>query len=70
MTMPEFLHLESEMSLSVEALIDGRYHIPLELSNYQRGKLKGRKPSSAILYKHQNGHFYIHIFIQDIDKCS
>ncbi|MEQ8467120.1 MAG: transposase, partial [Coleofasciculus sp. E1-EBD-02] len=33
--------------------------------NYQKGKLKGRKPTSAQLCKHRDGQFYLHIQIKD-----
>lgn len=46
-------------------LIGGREHISIDAGNYQRGKLKGRKPTSAQLCKHRDGRFYIHIQIKD-----
>jgi len=46
-------------------LLDGREHIKLKLGNYQAGKLKGRKPTSAQLCKHQDGSYYIHIQLTD-----
>jgi IS605 OrfB family transposase len=44
---------------------DGREHIRLNAGNYQRGKLKGRKPTSAQLCKHRDGQYYIHIQLKD-----
>ena len=46
-------------------LCDGREHIKLDVGNYQRGKLKGKKPTSAQLCKHRDGSYYIHIQIKD-----
>lgn len=46
-------------------LIGGREHIKIDAGNYQRGKLKGRKPTSAQLCKHRDGKFYIHIQVKD-----
>ncbi|WP_322111980.1 transposase [Aerosakkonema funiforme] len=47
------------------SLINGREHIKIDAGNYQRGKLKGRKPTSAQLCKHRDGNYYIHIQIKD-----
>jgi putative transposase len=41
--------------------VEGREHIKMDAGNYQRGKLKGRKPTSAQLCKHRGGGFYLHI---------
>jgi IS605 OrfB family transposase len=46
-------------------LINGREHIKIDIGNYQKGKLKGRKPTSAQLCKHRDGNYYIHIQIKD-----
>ncbi len=46
-------------------LIDCREHIKIDAGNYQRGKLKGRKPSSAQLCKHRDGQYYLHIQLKD-----
>ncbi|MEH2031645.1 MAG: hypothetical protein V7K67_18620 [Nostoc sp.] len=48
------------MSISL-TLLGCREHIPVVLANYQLGKLKGHKPTSAQLCKHKDGLFYIHI---------
>jgi IS605 OrfB family transposase len=45
--------------------MNGREHIKIDAGNYQRGKLKGRKPTSAQLCKHRDGNYYIHIQIKD-----
>jgi transposase len=37
----------------------------LNIGNYQRGKLKGKNPTSAQLCKHRDGKYYIHIQIKD-----
>lgn len=43
----------------------GREHIDLQVSNYQIGKLKGKKPTSAQLCKHRDGLYYLHIQLTD-----
>jgi IS605 OrfB family transposase len=45
-------------------LLHGRVHFPLILGNYQRGKLKGQKPTSAQLCKHRDGSYAIHIQVK------
>ncbi|WP_446371854.1 RNA-guided endonuclease InsQ/TnpB family protein [Coleofasciculus sp. G3-WIS-01] len=37
----------------------------LKPGNYQKGKLKGRKSTSAQLCKHRDGQFYLHVQIKD-----
>ncbi|MBE9037100.1 RNA-guided endonuclease InsQ/TnpB family protein [aff. Roholtiella sp. LEGE 12411] len=59
-----FAFREKDWSVSL-TLIEGREHIKLDVGNYQRGKLKGRKPTSAQLCKHRDGFYYIHIQIKD-----
>jgi len=59
-----FAFREKDWSVSL-TLLDGREHIKLDVGNYQRGKLKGRKPTSAQLCKHRDGSFYIHIQLTD-----
>jgi len=44
---------------------NGRERIKLDAGNYQRGKLKGRKPTSAQLCKHRDGQYYIHIQVKE-----
>jgi IS605 OrfB family transposase len=39
--------------------------VKLNAGNYQRGKLKGCKPTSAQLCKHRDGQFYLHIQLKD-----
>ncbi len=55
---------EKEWTASL-TLIGGREHISINAGNYQRGKLKGQKPTSAQLCKHRDGKFYIHIQVKD-----
>ena len=59
-----FAFREKDWTVSL-TLVDGREHIKLNAGNYQRGKLTGRKPTSAQLCKHQDGKYYIHIQIKD-----
>ena len=59
-----FAYREKDESVSL-TLLSGRHHIPIDLGNYQRGKLKGRKPTSAQLCKHRDGNYYIHIQVKD-----
>jgi IS605 OrfB family transposase len=55
---------EKDWTVSL-TLVEGREHIKMVASNYQRGKLTGRKPTSAQLCKHQDGQYYIHIQVKD-----
>ena len=55
---------EKDWTASV-TLIGGRQHIKMDAGNYQRGKLKNRKPKSATLCKHKDGNYYIHIQVKD-----
>jgi IS605 OrfB family transposase len=55
---------EKDRTVSL-TLLGCREHIPVVLANYQAGKLKGRKPTSAQLCKHHDGLFYIHIQLTD-----
>ncbi|TVP67373.1 MAG: transposase, partial [Nodularia sp. (in: Bacteria)] len=59
-----FAFREKDWTVSL-TLSEGREHIKLDVGNYQRGKLKGRKPTSAQLCKHRDGFYYIHIQIKD-----
>jgi IS605 OrfB family transposase len=59
-----FSFTEKDWTVSL-TLMNGREHIKIDAGNYQRGKLKGRKPTSAQLCKHRDGNYYIHIQIQD-----
>jgi IS605 OrfB family transposase len=45
-------------------LLHGRVHFRLHLGTYQRGKLKGQKPTSAQLCKHRDGSYAVHIQIK------
>ena len=47
-------------------LLSGREKIGMDIGSYQKGKLKGRKPTSAQLCKHRDGNFYIHIQIKEV----
>lgn len=59
-----FAFREKDWSVSL-TLLNGREHIKLDAGNYQRGKLKGRVPTSAQLCKHRDGLYYIHIQLKD-----
>jgi IS605 OrfB family transposase len=59
-----FRFKEHDWTVSL-ATIHGRERVELTLGNYQRGKLKGRNPTSAQLCKHRDGQFYLHIQIKD-----
>jgi IS605 OrfB family transposase len=59
-----FAFREKNWTVSL-TLIGGREHIPIQVGNYQIGKLKGRKPTSATLCKHRDGLYYIHIQLTD-----
>ncbi|MCC5598125.1 RNA-guided endonuclease InsQ/TnpB family protein [Nostoc favosum] len=59
-----FTFREKDWTVSL-TLIEGREHIKMDVGNYQRGKLKSKKPTSAQLCKHRDGSYYIHIQIKD-----
>ncbi len=59
-----FAFREKEWTVSL-TLLGCREQIKLYIGNYQRGKLKGRKPTSAQLCKHRDGSYYIHIQLTD-----
>jgi IS605 OrfB family transposase len=55
-----FSFTERTWSVSL-TLLHGRSHFRLHLGNYQRGKLKWHKPTSAQLCKHRDGSYAVHI---------
>lgn len=55
---------ERDWSVSL-TLLHGRIHFRLHLGNYQRGKLKGQKPTSAQLCTHADGTYAIHIQVKE-----
>jgi len=57
----EYREADNQVSLTT---VDGRERIALDLGNYQAGKLKGQKPTSATLCKHRDGQLYIHIQVK------
>lgn len=59
-----FAFREKDWKVSL-TLLDGREHIKLNAGNYQRGKLKGRVPTSAQLCKHRDGQYYVHIQLKN-----
>lgn len=59
-----FAFRENDWSASL-TLIGGRERVPMALGSYQRGKLKGRQPTSAQLCLHRDGNFYLHIQLKD-----
>ncbi|MCY7277067.1 MAG: transposase [Phormidesmis sp. CAN_BIN44] len=59
-----FAFREKDWTVSL-TLLGSREHIKLDVGNYQRDKLKERKPTSAQLCKHRDGKFYIHIQLSD-----
>jgi IS605 OrfB family transposase len=59
-----FAFREKDWAVSL-TLVGGREHISMQVGNYQIGKLKGRKPTSATLAKHRDGLYYIHIQLTD-----
>jgi putative transposase len=60
-----FDYREKDLTVSL-TLMGGREHIKFHVANYQLGKLKGKKPTSAQLCKHKDGGYYIHIQIDNI----
>lgn len=59
-----FTFREKDWQVSL-ATVQGREKVKLNAGNYQRGKLKGCKPTSAQLCKHRDGGFYLHIQLKD-----
>ena len=59
-----FTFREKDWQVSL-ATVQGREKVKLNAGNYQRGKLKGCKPTSAQLCKHRDGSFYLHIQLKD-----
>src|ERR687886_1761119 len=59
-----FRFREQDWTVSL-ATIHGRERIELKAGNYQRGKLKGKQPTSAQLCRHRDGQFYLHIQVKD-----
>lgn len=59
-----FAYRENEQSVSL-TLLGCREHIKLKLGNYQNGKLVGKTPKSAQLCKHRDGHYYVHIHVDE-----
>jgi len=59
-----FTFREKDWQVSL-ATVQGRERVKLNAGNYQRGKLKGCKPTSAQLCKHRDGKFYLHIQLKD-----
>ncbi|PSB19242.1 transposase [Phormidesmis priestleyi ULC007] len=59
-----FTFREKDWEVSL-ATVQGRERVRLNAGNYQRGKLKGCKPTSAQLCKHRDGKFYLHIQLKD-----
>ncbi len=60
-----FAFREKDWTVSLTTL-SGREHIKINAGNYQRGKLAGRKPTSAQLCKHRDGQYYIHIVRHEV----
>ncbi|MFN3919744.1 MAG: RNA-guided endonuclease InsQ/TnpB family protein, partial [Methylohalobius sp.] len=58
-----FAYRENEESVSLTT-VNGRIHVPLVLGTYQRGALRGKKPTAAKLV-YRNHAWFIHIVIED-----
>lgn len=57
-----FSFREKDWTISVSTL-GKRLRLPLRASNYHKGKLTGRKPTSAQICKHKDSQWYCHIQI-------
>jgi IS605 OrfB family transposase len=55
-----FTFREKDWTVSLST-VRGRERISLNASNYHRGKLAGKKPTSAQVCLHHDGNFYVHI---------
>jgi putative transposase len=58
----DYREKDHEVSLT---LMGGRERIKFHAANYQLGKLKGKKPTSATLCKHKDSGYYIHIQVDN-----
>jgi IS605 OrfB family transposase len=58
-----FSFREQDCTVSL-TLLRGRVRFPLSVGNYQRGKLKGAKPTSAQLCLHRDGSYAVHIQVK------
>jgi putative transposase len=58
----DYREKDHEVSLT---LMGGRERIKFHAANYQLGKLKGTKPTSATLCQHKDGGYYIHIQVDN-----
>ncbi|MEL7039261.1 MAG: transposase [Cyanobacteria bacterium J06592_8] len=59
---PRILHSRARSAYLVSISTTGkRVKVPMRVSNYHIGKLKGHNPTSAQVCKHQDGNFYVHI---------
>ena len=59
-----FSFRERDWTVSL-TLLRSRAHFQLHLGNYQRGKLKEQKPTSAQLCKHADGSYAVHIQVKE-----
>lgn len=59
-----FDYREKDQTVSL-TLMGGRERIKFHAANYQLGKLKGKKPTSAQLCRHKDGGYYIHIQVDN-----
>ncbi len=55
-----FRFIEKDWAVSISTT-GKRLTVPIRVSNYHRGKLKGQKPTSAQVCLHRDGDWYIHI---------
>ena len=58
-----FSFTERDWTVSL-TLLHGRVRFRLHLGTYQRGKLKGQKPTSVQLCKHRDGSYAVHIQVK------
>ncbi|MFP4008795.1 MAG: RNA-guided endonuclease TnpB family protein, partial [Spirulinaceae cyanobacterium] len=59
-----FRFIEEGWMVSVST-ISKRAKLALRASTYHRGKLKGKKPTSAQICQHRDGDWYVHIQLKD-----
>ena len=59
-----FRFIEEGWMVSVST-INKRAKLALRASTYHRGKLKGKKPTSAQICQHRDGDWYVHIQLKD-----
>lgn len=57
-----FSFRESDWTVSLST-VNGRIRVPIDIGDYQRDLLRGRKPTSAVVFKARTGGYYVGIHV-------